>query len=555
MSKLRVMELFSGYGSQRMALRNLGIDFESVGISEIDIPAILSYASIHDGLDVEDETFEYPTKEEMIKFLESKNIGLDFKNGKVKLPKNLDKLKQIYRATVLSKCFGDVSLLKLSELPDVDFVTYSFPCTDISVAGQQKGIKKGQTRSGLLYECEKIIEEKRPKYLLMENVKNLVGKKFKEQFDKWLSYLESLGYKNYWQVLNAKDYKVPQNRERVFVVSILGEHDGYTFPQKQRLDIRLKDVLESQVEGEYYLSDEIQARFTPFPSNRLKNSDISVLGTTAPNPRGINGELIYDKSTSAWVYDVDKCVGTLSARDYKQPKQITEEIIEVGILPYEKSKKKHQSNTVYDSCGVNPTLTACDYKSPTKIIQHDIDYVIGENYVEYVGVGHHPNSKKKEFNGYHNKECPCLIATDYKAPKTIMERIECIADEVKNIAEKMRNEEIGITVKDNFDIRPHRLDVKKSGLSELNINCDENCSHIVTTTHSPKTYGLSTNYRIRKLTPLECWRLMGCSDEDYYKAKRFNSDSQLYKQAGNSIVVNVLEGIFANMFCENNQSK
>lgn len=549
------MELFSGYGSQRMALRNLGIDFESVGISEIDIPAILSYASIHDGLDVEDETFEYPTKEEMIKFLESKNIGLDFKNGKVKLPKNLDKLKQIYRATVLSKCFGDVSLLKLSELPDVDFVTYSFPCTDISVAGQQKGIKKGQTRSGLLYECEKIIEEKRPKYLLMENVKNLVGKKFKEQFDEWLSYLESLGYKNYWQVLNAKDYKVPQNRERVFVVSILGEHDGYTFPQKQRLDIRLKDVLESQVEGKYYLSDEIQARFTPFPSNRLKNSDISVLGTTAPNPRGINGELIYDKSTSAWVYDVDKCVGTLSARDYKQPKQITEEIIEVGILPYEKSKKKHQSNTVYDSCGVNPTLTACDYKSPTKIIQHDIDYVIGENYVEYVGVGHHPNSKKKEFNGYHNKECPCLIATDYKAPKTIMERIECIADEVKNIAEKMRNEEIGITVKDNFDIRPHRLDVKKSGLSELNINCDENCSHIVTTTHSPKTYGLSTNYRIRKLTPLECWRLMGCSDEDYYKAKRFNSDSQLYKQAGNSIVVNVLEGIFANMFCENNQSK
>ena len=287
MSKLRVMELFSGYGSQRMALRNLGIDFESVGISEIDIPAILSYASIHDGLDVEDETFEYPTKEEMIKFLESKNIGLDFKNGKVKLPKNLDKLKQIYRATVLSKCFGDVSLLKLSELPDVDFVTYSFPCTDISVAGQQKGIKKGQTRSGLLYECEKIIEEKRPKYLLMENVKNLVGKKFKEQFDEWLSYLESLGYKNYWQVLNAKDYKVPQNRERVFVVSILGEHDGYTFPQKQRLDIRLKDVLESQVEGKYYLSDEIQARFTPFPSNRLKNSDISVLGTTAPNPRGL----------------------------------------------------------------------------------------------------------------------------------------------------------------------------------------------------------------------------------------------------------------------------
>lgn len=246
MSKLRLFEAFAGYGSQRMALRNLGVDFESVGISEIDIPAILSYANIHDGLS--EVEIEYPSKEEMVAFLESKNIGLDFKTKKVKLPKQDQKLKDIYKAVVLSKCYGDVCLLEAKELPDMDLFTYSSPCQDFSVAGLQKGAIRGQTRSGLLYECEKIIEEKRPKYLLMENVKNLVGKKFKDQFDEWLDYLKSLGYTNYWQVLNAKDYSVPQNRERVFVVSILDEHEEYTFPQKMQLDIRLKDILESQVE-------------------------------------------------------------------------------------------------------------------------------------------------------------------------------------------------------------------------------------------------------------------------------------------------------------------
>lgn len=514
MSKLRVMELFSGYGSQRMALRNLGIDFESVGISEIDIPAILSYASIHDGLDVEDETFEYPTKEEMIKFLESKNIGLDFKSGKVKLPKNLDKLKQIYRATVLSKCFGDVSLLKLSELPDVDFVTYSFPCTDISVAGQQKGIKKGQTRSGLLYECEKIIEEKRPKYLLMENVKNLVGKKFKEQFDEWLSYLESLGYKNYWQVLNAKDYKVPQNRERVFVVSILGEHDGYTFPQKQRLDIRLKDVLEPQVEDKYYLSEEVQARFKPNKNFKDKLSE--------------------------------------------------NDVCESGFVAYGTgTNKKHQSNTVYDFNHINPTLNATDYKNPTKIIEYDVDKLDKDGYTIC------ETRCDEGIRFFKDNICGTLRTIDAGGDKRVIEH-----DIDYMIASTQKNTFVG----DGSDGLNHTLttcDYKDpANIVELNqvgslegkheqssrVYSEDGLSPTIMAGErksctggyvSPKFLQSST-YRIRKLTPLEYWRLMGCSDEDFYKAKQFNSDSQLYKQAGNSIVVNVLEGIFANMFSIDN---
>ena len=203
-NKLRVFEAFAGYGSQSIALRNTGVPYEVVAISEIDKYAIQAYESIH---------------------------------GKVN---NL----------------GDISKIKVEDIPEHDLFTYSFPCQDISIIGSQNGIIKGKTRSGLLYECEKIIENKKPKYLLMENVKNLVGKKFKKQFDEWCNYLEDLGYRNYWKVLNAKDYGIPQNRERVFVVSILKEDSGYEFPNGKKLTKRLKDILDDKVDEKYYFNQE-----------------------------------------------------------------------------------------------------------------------------------------------------------------------------------------------------------------------------------------------------------------------------------------------------------
>ena len=143
------------------------------------------------------------------------------------------------------------------------FNTIVHNCQDISVAGKQKGLDMNSgTRSGLLWECQKVIAAMKPKYLLMENVKNLVGKKHKPNFDKWLEWLESQGYANYWQVLNAKDYGIPQNRERVFCVSILGDHEPYIFPEKQELTIRLKDVLEDEVDEKFYLSEERVAQLT-----------------------------------------------------------------------------------------------------------------------------------------------------------------------------------------------------------------------------------------------------------------------------------------------------
>ena len=264
---LRVFEAFAGYGSQSIALRNLGIEHEVVAISEIDKYAIKAYEAIHG-----------PTN-------------------------NL----------------GDICKIDPKDIPNHDLFTYSFPCQDLSVAGKQAGLGKG-TRSGLLYECEKIIEAKKPKYLLLENVKNLVGKKFKADFDKWLEYLEGLGYTNYWQVLNAKDYGVLQNRERVFVVSILGEHKPYEFPKPILLDKCIADILEDEVGEKYYLSDELVDRFKQsikkdkYPFGK----EYKVIGTTVENEE--------EKGTNSrgWVYDTNGCISTLTATDYKQPKQIAE---------------------------------------------------------------------------------------------------------------------------------------------------------------------------------------------------------------------------------------
>ena len=153
--------------------------------------------------------------------------------------------------------FGDISKIDWNQVPDFDLFTYSSPCQDFSNAGKMQGGEKGSgTRSSLLWECEKAIRAKMPKYLLMENVANLVSKKFIGTFQNWLNVLSELGYTNYWQVLNAKDYGVPQNRKRVFVVSILNSQEPYYFPEPFETGIRLKDILEGYVDEKYYLKDK-----------------------------------------------------------------------------------------------------------------------------------------------------------------------------------------------------------------------------------------------------------------------------------------------------------
>lgn len=360
MSKLRVFEAFAGYGSQSISLRNIGVDYEVVAISEIDKYAIQAYEAIHG-----------PTL-------------------------NL----------------GDISKIKVEDIPQHDLFTYSFPCQDLSVAGKQAGLIKGQTRSGLLYECEKIIEHCKPKYLLMENVKNLVGKKFRPQFYEWLRYLKSLGYTNYTQVLNAKDYGVPQNRERVFVVSILGDHKPYKFPKPIQLNKCIRDILEDEVDEKYYIKY----------NKPLPNLDFSkdIIGRLELGNYDLNNRL----------YGPGSCGFTIRA---KMPDQ--------------------------------------------KIL-----------------------------------ELPCICASRGRNPENPSDRTAGAPTE-------------------------QRLEFNTKGISNT------------ITTVQKDNYVVERTYRIRKLTPRECFRLMGMREDDIDKIQQAGiSNTQQYKMAGNSIVIDVLEAIFRNLF-------
>lgn len=222
---LRVCTLCSGYDSQCMSLDRIGIPYELVAWSEIDSFAIQAHNAV------------YP----------------QWCNRNV----------------------GDMTVVDWSKVPDFDLLTYSTPCQSVSNAGKQHGITEGSgTRSSILWSTRNAILEKKPKYLMMENVKALVSQKFIGEFRKWCLELDSYGYTNYCKVLNSKDYGIPQNRERIFVVSILGEHKPFHFPEPFALEKRLKDVLEDNVDRKYFLSDKAIVGFL----NHNKNHEAKGTG-------------------------------------------------------------------------------------------------------------------------------------------------------------------------------------------------------------------------------------------------------------------------------------
>ena len=210
---MKILSLFSGIGAFEKALDYLNINYELVNYCEIDKYASKAYSLIHNV---------------------SENLNL-----------------------------GDITKVDTSKLPkDIDLITYGFPCQDISLAGKQQGMFNNdgsKTRSGLFFESLRIIEDTKPKIAIAENVKNLVSKKFNAQFQAVLQSLEEAGYNNYWKVLNAKDFGIPQNRERVFIVSIRKDIDpgSFEFPKPFELKLRLKDMLEYEVDEKYYLSQKM----------------------------------------------------------------------------------------------------------------------------------------------------------------------------------------------------------------------------------------------------------------------------------------------------------
>ena len=344
----------------------MGLPYEIKNTCDCDANAVLSYAAMRWDLEKEMETFDFPSQEQMIEELQAKNLGYDFQKGKHTITSRtpITKLKQYYIADKLSKNLGDIS--KVERLPYVDFWTYSYPCTDLSVAGKGEGmvnkcdkcdcswpinfedpksnnicpncgnIDIKSTRSGLLGQVQRLLtvshkEGTLPKYLLLENVKNLVGKKFKPQFDAWINWLDLIGYNTYYKVLNAKHYGIPQNRERIFAISIRKDVDvnGYTFPEQIPLETRLKDVLEKNVDEKYYL-----------PDDRIEKI--------------LNSTFMQEKKR---IQTTDVC-DTLLARDYKDPKCVpVEDVMPVRLGGlYDTEEGRHQAGAIWDKDAISPTL-------------------------------------------------------------------------------------------------------------------------------------------------------------------------------------------------------
>lgn len=385
-NNITMIELFSGIGAQERALRQLGLPYDVINTCDCDANAVLSYAAMRWDLEKEMETFEFPSQDKMIEELQAKNLGYDFQSGKHGITKRtpINKLKQYYIADKLSSNLGDIS--KVNKLPYADIVTYSFPCTDLSVAGKGEGMVNkcdacghswpidfsnaeealvcpncgatvsSSTRSGLLGQVQRLLSVAKendtlPKYLLLENVKNLVGKKFKPQFDAWLKWLDSIGYNTYWKVLNAKNFSIPQNRERIFAISIRKDIDinGFTFPEPISLTIRLKDILENNVDEKYYLPDERIEKIL----NSSFNQERKRIQTT------------------------DVC-GTLCARDWKDPLcvPVEEDInpVRIGNIYDEKFGTGYAGN-VWDTDGISPTLQTAQGGNRMPLVVDEIKVV------------------------------------------------------------------------------------------------------------------------------------------------------------------------------------
>lgn len=438
---MKVLELFAGIGAASKALERLGIDFEIVDAVEIDKYAIKSFNAIH---------------------------GTNFE------PQDI--------------CEWDKSI-------NVDLIIHGSPCVDFSVSGKQAGGDKNSgTRSSLMWETIRIVDKLRPKYVIWENVKNILSEKHKHNFDAYIEEMAKLGYDSYYQVLNAKDYGIPQSRDRVFTISIkrgghiLMDYYGeintdydnttqtFSFPPKQELKLRLKDILEDEVEEKYYLSEEQVAK--------IKNND-----WYKKHPR------IQDKQYS----------DTLLARDYKEPKCV--EVERLGRV-FDTDKSRHQAGSVYNENGLAPTLDTMQggWRQPCIIASRG----------RYNKDG--TTSQHFELN---DSGCSNTITTVQKDNYVIgdnLKRVETYPSIIQRVGDRGKN---------NFTVN------------------DKTSYTIPANPMSDRGQMLIDNeLRVRKLTPKECWRLMGFDDEDFEKAKKVNSNTQLYKQAGNSIVVNVLEAIF-----------
>lgn len=427
---IKLLSLFSGIGAFECALRRGGHEFQTINYCEIDKYASAAYSMIH----------------------------------------NVDELLNL----------RDVRKVSTLLFPDVDLITYGFPCQDISIAGRQKGFEDGagnRTRSGLFFEALRIIQDLQPKWAICENVKALTMKQFRSEFKTVLESLEHAGYRNYYQVLNAKDFGIPQNRERVFIVSIRKDiEQEFTFPETQVLKLRVRDLLEKDVPEKFFINTPNAIALARKIAEEIELNHPAVL-------RSVRTEYGKEIRTA-----------------YEQ-----------GEIHEKRANMREFECRPDDLCNTLTTVLKDNY------IAEPVMRTVGD-----LGVG---GQRGRVFST--NGIVGCLSATDYKDPPKIMQ--------VGNIVKtgQFDNPQRG-RIYDPDGLAPTLNTCSGGGLEPKFI--DRSCVDV----------------RIRKLTPRECFRLMGFSDDDFDKIKGI-SNSQLYKMAGNSIVVNVLEAIFKQLFKETNK--
>lgn len=391
------------------------------------------------------------------------------------------------------------------EYSDIDLITYGSPCQDFSVAGKQAGGDENSgTRSSLVYEALRIVGKIKPKYVLFENVKNILGKKHRHNFDEYLKRMEDMGYTTYYQVLNAKDYGMPQNRERVYTISIRNDIDkaDFVFPEKEELKLRLKDMLEKEVDEKYYLSEKNIKCYQREFGSKGKEVDIEDIAPTLTAAMGTGGGNVP-------IVEDNKC-------------------IQVGDLCGGKWDKINEScRRVYSEQGISPTIHTCQGgNTEPKVLVEDKIKVVGN----YMPSGH-DTSRIVDGDGIaptvkeNHGTVTAVAIVDESVKPSVAKNFEREKEEIINSDKEIYQCECDSGWQDN------KVGLKVSPTLRANNN---------------NTFAY-TGVRIRKLTPKECWRLMGFDDEDFEKAAQINSNTQLYKQAGNSIVVNVLEKIFENL--------
>ena len=307
---IRVFEAFAGIGAQRKALDNIKANYEIIGLAEWYVPAIVAYEAIHEGFNLKKVDHSIELKD-MVDYLESKTLSIDSKEPVKKgywKKKHLDEVRIVYTAVKNSEAKGniiDVRSLHERKLEDVDLLTYSFPCQDLSQQGKQKGMSKdSNSRSGLLWEIEKALDatpkKQLPKYLLMENVMALTHENNKEDLQNWLSKLESLGYKNDLQVLNSSDFGSPQARRRTYMISTLGKKKIELPKGDESKRKALKAILDRRPSSSDFMPTLDEYDTTEF---KLTNSNINkskLLGYTTFN-------------SEAYVYDPNHTGPTLTA--------------------------------------------------------------------------------------------------------------------------------------------------------------------------------------------------------------------------------------------------